>query len=275
MSYRKLISGLLVLATVTLQAAVLATKYSPEALVDIQERVEETLGRGETPVVIFDLDDTLINTKERNLRILRDFVSKTNISVKYPVEVEAVSRITLKNIRYLLTDTLKDLGVTNEDFVKEANAFWGPNFFSNEYSAKDRPNRGAAQYVNWLWGSGATIVYLTGRDVPRMEKGTIANLLRHGFPLGGTHARLMMKPTKEEDDLVFKQRALKEIAMMGEVVGGFENEPANINAFQENFPGGIMVFLDTIHSPKPIEPNPGIFWVRDFTPSRLTCAVDQ
>jgi len=65
-------------------------------------------------------------------------------------------------------------------------------------------------------------------------------------------------------------RILKEFAAMGTVVGGFENEPRNVNIFKTAFPEASMIYLDTKHSGKKdasgavIAPAAGIPRVRDF-----------
>jgi len=73
-----------------------------------------------------------------------------------------------------------------------------------------------------------------------------------------------MKPDPKMDDLQFKRDAFAQIEHLGEVVGVFENEPANINAMADAFPGAVAVFVDTIHSPKPDVPAERVEWVRDF-----------
>jgi len=66
------------------------------------------------------------------------------------------------------------------------------------------------------------------------------------------------------DDLEFKKSQFRPLAALGEVVGVFENEPANINAMADAFPNAKAIFLDTIHSPKLDVPEDRVNWVRDF-----------
>jgi hypothetical protein len=67
------------------------------------------------------------------------------------------------------------------------------------------------------------------------------------------------------DDLVFKVSQFENVASLGQVVGAFENEPANINAMAAAFPSAVPIFLDTVHSPKPDVPGPRVQWVKDFS----------
>ncbi len=241
-----------------------AKPYSPEALRQLIVQTEELAEQGKQPIVMFDLDDTLTNTRGRNLRILKDFASQSEIQSAFPEASQKVSEIQIDQIQYLLTDTMKNVGVTDADFIKRASDFWLAHFFTNEYCAKDEPNPGAAKYLHLLVRAGAKIVYLTGRDVPRMGEGTQRNLIRNRFPMNPNHALLLMKPDPKLDDLKFKESQYSVVATMGEVIGVFENEPANINSMANAFPQAHAVFLDTIHSPKPDVPQDRVEWVPDF-----------
>jgi hypothetical protein len=140
-------------------------------------------------------------------------------------------------IQFQLVDTLKGIGVTDDDLTKLASDFWLAYFFTNEYCTKDQPNPGATKYLLLLTRAGAKIVYLTGRDIPRMGPGTKENLRRNRFPMDPNDALLIMKSDPNEDDLAFKESQFASIAAKGEVLGVFENEPANINSMADAFPG--------------------------------------
>jgi hypothetical protein len=241
-----------------------AKTHNPQALVDILERSEQLAEQGKQAVVMFDLDDTLINTKDRNLRILKDFARQPELAASHPSDVQKILALRIDQVKYLLADTMKEIGVTDADLIKQASEFWLAHFFSNEYCAKDKANPGAARYLHLLARTGAKIVYLTGRDIPRMADGTRQNLLRNRFPMNPGQAELIMKPDPKMDDLQFKISQYQSVEVMGEVVGVFENEPANINSMADAFPAAAAVFLDTIHSPKPDVPEDRVEWVGDF-----------
>ena len=78
---------------------------------------------------------------------------------------------------------------------------------------------------------------------------------------------LRLKPSFDDDDLVFKRSLLAEIGSLGRVAGAFENEPANANLFAETFPGALVVFLETIHSPNPPPLLSRIVRMKDFVSS--------
>jgi hypothetical protein len=241
-----------------------AQDYQPEALQGLLNKVAVAAAQGRRVVVMFDLDDTLINTRERNQRIFKDFASQADIQSMYPDESKKLLEVQVNQIHYLLSDTMSTLAITSPEFIKAAMDFWLAKFFTNEYCQLDKPNPGAVRYVKSLVRAGATVVYLTGRDIPRMGDGTKANLVFRGFPLDDTNAVLIMKPDPKMDDLAFKISQFDSIRKMGEMDGAFENEPANIDAMNEAFPNAISVFLDTLHSPKPVTVNSDVVWVMDF-----------
>lgn len=243
-------------------AAATQSRYQPEALRTLLQRSDELAREGRRPVVMFDLDDTLINTRERNLRILQDFAA--TIQDTNPDEAAKIRTLQADQIQYLLADTLKIVGVTDAALLQKASDFWLSKFFTNEYCARDVQNPGAALYLHLLARAGAKIVYLTGRDEPRMGDGTREALRRNRFPMRPDQAVLMLKPDKSIDDLQFKISQYPTVAAMGEVIGVFENEPANINSMADAFPSAQAIFLDTIHSPKPDVPEDRVEWVQDF-----------
>jgi hypothetical protein len=238
--------------------------YEPKVLEDILVRVDQSAQAGEKPVLVFDLDDTLINASARTQLILKEMTGSSPFKELFPFEVGALRSLSVADIQYRLQDTLKGLGITKSQFIDHAVQYWEPRFFSNSYAAQDLAILDSVRYVNEAHNLGATIVYLTGRDAPRMELGTTFNLRSLGFPIDDSSSVLMMKPNLKIEDLEFKNQALAKINQLGTVLAGYENEPANINAFKHAWPEAQMVFLDTIHSPTPISPEKGITWIRDF-----------
>jgi hypothetical protein len=241
----------------------LAHDHHPEALSQLIETVKLEKAEGRVPVVMFDLDDTLINTRERTLRIIRDFAEQPGEAAT-PDELTKLASLQVSDIRFLLRDTLKNQGLEDPALAKALGDFWLSKFFTNEFSADDQQNPGAARYVRELVNAGAKVVYLTGRDVPRMHDGTVENLIKNGFPMTAPSAVLMMKADPAMDDLKFKESQYATVAKMGDVVGAFENEPANINSMADAFPQAAAIFLDTIHSPNPAVPEARVQWVADF-----------
>ena len=206
---------------------------------------------GRRPAWILDIDDTLLSTSGRHLRILREFASHKGISHKVPAQV-----------RYLITETARAAGLSDERLLSELREFWFARFFRNEYLLEDEPIDGAQDYCRELLEAGARIVYLTGRD-ETMREGTLAALRKHDFPLAEPSS-LLLKPEFSTPDREFKEQALARIAAEGPVAGGFENEPLHIHLLLEIFPKGRMVLVDSRHSGRPAPPLSGVPKIKDY-----------
>lgn len=223
----------------------------------VLEGILKAVSARKRALVVFDLDDTLLSTARRHLRILREF------SQVRP-QAEALTALKPHQLRYSITDTAKAHGLMEESLLKELRDFWFARFFTNEYLGEDEPSPGAALYCRDVLAAQGQVVYMTGRD-EKMRAGTEAALAAHGFPVpGGAGVTLMLKPHFDTPDAEFKDQALKRLADMGCVVGSFENEPTHLNLFWAAFPDACHVFLDTKHSGKPVTPHPSAPWIKDF-----------
>lgn len=237
--------------------------YDSSALTTLEDRVVKMAHQGRQPVVIFDLDDTLINTRERTVRILKEIARTPAFSHAYPREADRLNRIKPSEVRYEIKQILTALSIYSAAVEKVLATLWNARFFTNEYCRRDESILGGVDYVWSLFQKGAKIFYLTGRDVPRMEDGTGESLHNLGFPMG-VHTKLLMKPNQEMTDLEYKQRVFQSIQKEGDVVGVFENEPANLNAMADAFPKALPIFLDTIHSNHPAVPTASAVWIKNF-----------
>jgi hypothetical protein len=240
-----------------------AVEYRPQALADILDQAEWVKQQGESPVVVFDVDDTLLDSRTRSSEIFREFARLPTNRESFPAEMRALESVQPSQIRYQLEDTARDLGIENKELIQKLNSFWREKFFSSEYCALDAETPGAGRYLRALDRADVRIVYLTGRDEPHMREGTELSFIRRGFPLGA-RTILMMKPDAKMDDLEFKRQAFAQIHPLGRVIGVFENEPRNLNALATEFSGSIAVFVDSIHSSRPDLPVEDAAWIKDF-----------
>lgn len=247
------ISALLLSLATALLPAHLAQAI-PHPLVNLVVRTEDTNRQHQTPVVVFDIDDTLLDTRFRTARIFGELALHPTFRTQYPQDSDRLLRIRPTQVQYSTETTLIRAGITHPAVIAEIVNYWKMRFFSDFYAAEDIQLPDAARYVRQLHRSGAIIVYLTGRPQETMRLGTQTALQRWRFPLDQRTA-LLMKPDAAMEDLVFKRGAMNEIARMGTVIGVFENEPANLNLLSSRFPEADLFFVDTIHSPKPDAPD--------------------
>ena len=111
--------------------------------------------------------------------------------------------------------------------------------------------------------TGAQLIFITGRP-EEMEEGTIACLKKHGMPTPGGRVHLLMKPSAQKDEDLFKRQAHNRIPSLGELIAVFDNEPTHINDYARQFPDALAFWLDTGHSGRDVELLPSIIPLSSF-----------
>lgn len=208
-----------------------------------------SLGPGTT--ALFDIDSTLMNTAPRNLQILREAAER------WPELQPAVSRISEEELGWNIFEPLERSVDLADDLRGAIREFWKERFFSDAYVLYDEPYPQVRELLWWLRGTGLRLVYMTGRDLPNMSSGTRDSFRRYGLPLD-EGARFIFKPTFEESDAEFKARSCSEVAREERVVLAVENEPGNANMMRRYFPEALVALIETVTSPEPEVPEPGI-----------------
>ena len=220
---------------------------------------------GPTPVVVFDLDGTLMDNRPRTCAILNE---RADVLPAADADVAARLRAAKPNdLDYLLTDTLKLLGVTRSDLVATAEAFWRERFFADEHLRYDVEVPGAVAFARACHDAGAILVYMTGRDLPLMGIGSFRSLRDLGFPIGVPGTELVLKPDANMPDEAFKRLEGPKLSRVGRIVAAFDNEPANCNSLLEMNPECESVLLDTQHLPGAPPLAKGVHVIRDFVMS--------
>lgn len=218
---------------------------------------------GAPPVVVFDLDGTLFDNRPRTCAIFHDLA--TSWDKDHPDIAARLRSVEPSQLAYQVSDSLERLGITGEDLVKEAFAFWRARFFADAHLRHDVEVPGAAAFAQGSYDRGATLVYLTGRDLPMMGAGTFASLRDVGFPVGVVGTELVLKPRFEMPDSEFKRYEAPRLARIGAVVAAFDNEPENCNVFASQFPDADSVFVDTQHLDGAPALDPAVSVIGDFT----------
>ncbi len=231
-------------------------------LQSILDAIDACQHAGERPVVIFDLDGTLYDNRPRTIRIVHAFAAA--LPPAHDREAAILRALGPGDLRYRLEDTLRPLGVS-EAVIDQVKERWFRRFFTDTACADDVPLRGAAPFVQRCFRQGATVVYLTGRDIPGMLVGTVRTLRDDGFPIGQPRVELVLKPTFEEDDAGFKRRMLDPMSALGTVIATFENEPGNCNLFHHRWPDSHAVLIETQFAPGAPPLAPGCVRVPDFS----------
>ncbi len=224
-------------------------------LASLRAAVYTATQNGGVPIIIFDLDDTTFDSRYKRLMIINDFVRQPAIASAYPAETAKILPA-LGNpatIKASMRETMSVLGITDASFITAVSEFNRPRIMSNDYLARELPVAGAIAYINSIYAAGGRIMYVSARG-PELRPGTEAALRANKLPYGVPGTMLYLNE-RNEDAVVYKSRVLGEIKQTGTVMGGFENEPDNINLFKTMFPNGSMFFLNTRKSSNtPLKP---------------------
>jgi hypothetical protein len=234
-----------------------------EVLQSLLQEIEIT-SKKNTVRVIFDLDSTLFNVAPRFSRIIKDFCADQIMRQKYPMTIQKLELVEVTHHPYYLKEFMQKIGLTDEpkEFYKEVFEYWRERFFRDDYVVFDEPEIGAVEFVNKLYNMNAHIIYLTGRDEPRMKMGTIESLKKWNFPLEPKKADLVLKPLQEMDDAEFKRDHFK-IFPENEKIWFFETEPVNIQLVLRDCPHVKIIFFDSVHSGKAPAPE-GLITIKSF-----------
>jgi hypothetical protein len=247
-------------------------EFHPLSDAEVLNHVVQTANQ-KKGVVLLDLDSTLYEVGPRTLQILREFKESPE-SREFPKVRDHLDQLSLKNMGYSLHDTFVNLGILKPEAatldreiqaaLKTGYQFWAKRFFTNEYLAFDHAYEGAQSFVRDVYDAGAEIIYLTGRDEPGMGKGTRNRLIEDGFPFDQERTHLLLKENFHLDDLEHKSKATEYVKKFGELVASFENEPPNVVAIHDIFPGSIHVFMDSVYSDRPADTRHGLYRIESF-----------
>jgi beta-phosphoglucomutase-like phosphatase (HAD superfamily) len=238
-----------------------ASRRQHEVLRAVLDSCRPERGRGR-PVVVFDLDGTLMDNRPRTCVILREFAARCR--GRDDALAERLEIAQPEDLAYLLSDSLERMGAHRTELVAEMHAFWRERFFADAHLVHDVPVPGAVEFTRACYDAGALLVYLTGRDLPLMGTGTFQSLRDLGFPIGVPATELVLKPDASMPDEAFKRLAAPDMARVGRVVATFDNEPANCNVLLAHYPDAYVVYVDTQHMPGAPPLDPGVCIVGDF-----------
>ena len=105
----------------------------------------EQAGKHGPPVVVLDLDGTLMDNRPRSVAILQDLGEMWRDH--HPQASATLRASTNESLAYLLTDTLRRLGIVDPTLVAEAHDYWRTRFFSDEDLRHDVAIAGAVAFV--------------------------------------------------------------------------------------------------------------------------------
>jgi len=152
-------------------------------------------------IILYDIDNTLIDVSERYRMSLRESGLDPNI-----------------NIRKIPPN--------------ERNKFWKV-FLSNKYMHLDKPDEQEIKNLNEKYDTGYGIILITGRS-ETLRKDTLEQLRRFGIKY---HALIMRPKNNREPDKIYKVELIREMVNMGlDIVEYHEDDPATVKIIKEEFP---------------------------------------
>ena len=87
------------------------------------------------PLVVFDLDDTIIDCRYRKKVIVEEFCAIKENHELWPLLCEKVLKASLEDYEYKVSDFLSNIDINNKDFLNELEKYWFDRYFTNEYSS--------------------------------------------------------------------------------------------------------------------------------------------
>ncbi len=219
-------------------------------LEEIRNRAQALNRTNDFSLAVFDLDSTLFDVGPRLEKILSDFAAQPEYQKRFPEQVQHFKNLRIERRDWGVKDTLIRAGLDGHhpEFHETLRTFWRNTFFSNDYLKYDVPYPGAVDYVQSLASAGSEIIYLTGRDVERMGKGSEEVLKKWHLPMD-EKANLVLKPHRSMDDAKFKKDWFEALPNgKYRKIWFFENEPVNIRLIQESALNIEMIFFDSTHS---------------------------
>jgi acid phosphatase class B len=218
-------------------------------LEEVRQKVAAAKALGKTPLVLFDIDDTLVDTATRTRAIFTEALRSPSAPAGADQAAERLDYLCLGEYVLDIEGNL-DRAEFEPAIRRYVHEVWERAWFTDRYLERSVPFRGAARWVADLRARGATIVYLTNRNARKLRDGTLRALDARGFPVERDGALLVMQAGDHEDSLSWKEEEAEKLAAKGAVVATFENEPANVRMYRKLFPGAVSVLMVSRHRPR-------------------------
>jgi hypothetical protein len=221
----------------------------PDLETDLMARIQQAKASGKTPSVVFDIDDTLFDSRARSQGLLHMYGEANG--------VDALKSIPLEKIRNDVFRTLNALRYTGTD-KGAIKSFHDARWTDGEHYHLDAAYPGALKVAKDAANAGAQIVYLSER--PSDQQGaTQQQLWANGFPAGNL---ILMERSMSISR--WKAEKLEALAAESTVVGVFDNEPRAVNALAKVAPTGTVFRMDTTMKPQSPDLADGVETLRSF-----------
>lgn len=177
------------------------------------------------PCVIFDIDNTLVDTRRRTLAAAHAFGRRGG------PELSLLARATIDQVGWDGTQTGKKLGL-HRGTTRAFQRYWDDFFWTSRNLKLDTAIRQTVQLARLAKAAGAEVLYLTGR-IEDLKPGTIHQLRKLGLPdVDGSH--VICKPSLKVKTATFKQEVVRRLERNGNRICWFMSDSrSDIAAIQQ------------------------------------------
>jgi len=227
---------------------------SKAILDEMLQEISNLTANGQSSLVIFDIDSTLIDTSHRTAAICREFARQTSHLAQFRELCQEIHQWTEWVEVYHPIDFINmHSGVKIRPHSEEEAyilKFWKDRFFHEDWLVHDLPYAGGKEFVTECLLRGADVAYLTGRHRDTNLNGTKKWLATHHFPLrqDSPRTRLMLKDHVTTSDVHYKSSGLAHLKAGYGSSWFIENEVELIlMALKDHQDVGSILF-DSVHS---------------------------
>ncbi|MBD3229980.1 MAG: HAD hydrolase-like protein [Candidatus Lokiarchaeota archaeon] len=203
-----------------------ASKISVKDLIKILEKKRK---KGKNQYIIFDIDDTIIDTTKRKEEVYKRIKSNNKLPDLFPDEFRT---------SYNIIELLKNKNFDENSLIKANNNFL-KYFLSNEYLKYDSQFPGVEKVIYKLSGIGFKIIYLTGRHYDMFE-GTMESFKMNNIPIDNENIELVMKKDFYLSDIDFKKNFINNFDKKNNIICIIDNDSETCNEL------GLLVNDDTL-----------------------------
>lgn len=229
-------------------------------------RIDEIKKSGKRPVVILDIDETILDARPRKLAVLRAYIEeKIHSKPDMALAQDRAADLKPEDLPYDTDGMIRVAGLSGRGLEDDYAGYFRRHFMSSRYLHLDTETPGAREFLLAIKGQGAEIVYLTGRIEETMREGTIGRFRDLSLPIDEDGVSLIMTSDDRERESEYKTRLMAQAIGNGVLAAFFENEPANINAIARIYPDAIYYLVGDRHKPNAPQVFGGTIHVPDFS----------
>jgi hypothetical protein len=189
-------------------------KFVTRALAEITARAR----RGERVCVVFDIDNTLADTRRRTLAAAAAF-GRAHAGT---AAGKALQRARLDQIGIDAVETCARLKIRDPEVIRAFDRFWLASFWKPGHFRLDTPIAAAVRLARQAKRAGAEVHYLTGR-IEASRPSTLAELRRFKLP-DADNEHLRCKPGLGARTALYKESVLRDMFSSGMHVAWFITE---------------------------------------------------